>query len=152
MRVVLQRVSSASVQVDGQVVSEIGRGICALVGITVDDQEADLDYCARKLSNIRVFEDQDGAFWKKSVMDLDLEILCVSQFTLYANTFKGSKPDFHLAMKSTESRDMYELFLNKLRASYNPERIKDGVFGAMMQVSIVNEGPVTLTIDSRIRG
>ncbi|KAJ3035970.1 D-tyrosyl-tRNA(Tyr) deacylase [Rhizophlyctis rosea] len=156
MRAVLQRVSSASVTVNGEVVGRIGKGICVLVGITyltscakVDDQEKDIDYMVKKLLNIRVFEDDAGKFWSKSVKDLSLEVLCVSQFTLYGNSYKGNKPDFHLAMKSDQSRDMYSTFLEKMKSSYDATRIQDGVFGAMMKVDIVNEGPVTLILDSR---
>ncbi|KAJ3290466.1 D-tyrosyl-tRNA(Tyr) deacylase [Borealophlyctis nickersoniae] len=178
MRAVLQRVSSAcvtgnwggvfgavssgqifgpgvfesvdmSLPVNGDVVGRINKGICVLVGIAVDDQEKDMDYMVRKLLGIRVFEDASNKMWAKSVKDLSLEILCVSQFTLYANSYKGNKPDFHLAMKTEQSKEFYERFLGKLRAAYDPSKIQDGVFGAMMKVDIVNEGPITLILDSR---
>ncbi|KAH8556567.1 D-tyrosyl-tRNA deacylase [Umbelopsis sp. PMI_123] len=148
MRAVLQRVARASVIVDEQVVSSIGKGICVLVGISVDDNESDIDYMVRKLLTLRVF-DEGGAMWKKSVQDMDLELLCVSQFTLFAKTTKGSKPDFHSSMKTAEANEMYKKFLDKLGVAYKPEKIKDGVFGAMMMVDILNDGPVTIELDSR---
>ncbi|CAO3683418.1 unnamed protein product [Umbelopsis vinacea] len=148
MRAVLQRVARASVSVDGQVVSAVGKGICVLVGIGVDDNESDIDYMVRKLLSLRVF-DEGGVMWKRSVQDMDYELLCVSQFTLFAKTTKGSKPDFHSSMKTAEANEMYTKFLVKLGKAYKPEKIKDGVFGAMMQVDIVNEGPVTIELDSR---
>ncbi|CAO3676608.1 unnamed protein product [Umbelopsis ramanniana] len=148
MRAVLQRVARASVSVDEQVVSSIGKGICVLVGISVDDNEFDIDYMVRKLLTLRVF-DEGGVMWKKSVQDMDLELLCVSQFTLFAKTTKGSKPDFHSSMKTADANEMYKKFLDKLGAAYKPEKIKDGVFGAMMMVEILNDGPVTIELDSR---
>ncbi|KAG2186309.1 hypothetical protein INT43_002747 [Umbelopsis isabellina] len=173
MRAVLQRVARASVSVDDKVVSSIGKGVCVLVGIGVDDNEADIDYMVRKLLTLRVFEDGQ-VMWKKNVQDLDYELLCVSQFTLFAKTTKGiykmnrqgylglfieevlmvefkpgSKPDFHASMKTAEANEMYTKFLQKLGKAYKPEKIKDGVFGAMMMVDIVNEGPVTIELDSR---
>ncbi|KAI8583055.1 hypothetical protein K450DRAFT_268583 [Umbelopsis ramanniana AG] len=148
MRAVLQRVARASVSVDEQVVSSIGKGICVLVGISVDDNESDIDYMVRKLLTLRVF-DEGGVMWKKSVQDMDLELLCVSQFTLFAKTTKGSKPDFHSSMKTADANEMYKKFLDKLGAAYKPEKIKDGVFGAMMMVEILNDGPVTIELDSR---
>uniref|UniRef100_A0A0W0G220 D-aminoacyl-tRNA deacylase n=1 Tax=Moniliophthora roreri TaxID=221103 RepID=A0A0W0G220_MONRR len=120
-----------------------------------------------KILSLRVFDDQsDGKMWRKSVRDIDGDVLCVSQFTLLANTTKGNKPDFHRAMAAEPSRTLYASFLDSLRNSYKPEKVKgvldpklriaaseeyflDGVFGAMMSVSLTNEGPVTLTIDSR---
>ncbi|KNC98362.1 D-tyrosyl-tRNA(Tyr) deacylase [Spizellomyces punctatus DAOM BR117] len=149
MRAILQRVSSASVTVNGEIVGKIGKGICVLIGISGDDEGKDVNWMVKKLTSVRVFEDGNGKPWTKSVKDLDLEILSVSQFTLYALSNKGSKPDFHLAMKSDQSKDMYTTFLEKLKAAYKPERVQDGVFGAMMQVNILNDGPVTLILDSR---
>jgi len=148
MRAVVQRVKSSNVEVDGERISEINDGIMALIGICSNDTEEDMDKLVKKLINIKLFSNEEGAFWKKSVKDLDLEILCVSQFTLYAVTKKGSKPDFHLAMKTEEAQKFYNKFLDKLRAAYKPEKIKDGKFGAMMNVSLVNDGPVTIIIDT----
>ncbi|KXN72342.1 D-tyrosyl-tRNA deacylase-like protein [Conidiobolus coronatus NRRL 28638] len=149
MRVVIQKVKRASVTVDSNIVGKINRGLCVLVGITHDDTEKDIDYMVKKILNTRVFEDSEGKHWTKSVKDLDLEVLSVSQFTLYVNCQKGNKPDFHAAMKSDNSRDFYEKFLNKLKQEYKPEKIQDGQFGAMMDVEIINDGPVTFPLDSR---
>ncbi|ORZ39281.1 putative D-tyrosyl-tRNA deacylase [Catenaria anguillulae PL171] len=153
MRAVIQCVSSASVTVDSQVISSISRGLMVLVGLAHDDTQDDVDYIVRKLLNSRLFPDPDsGAMWKKSAKDLDLEVLCVSQFTLYGNLAKGNKPDFHASMRAEQAKETYAGFLEKLRNGYgNKDRIKDGQFQAMMQVALVNEGPITLTLDSRIR-
>ncbi|KAJ1976111.1 D-tyrosyl-tRNA(Tyr) deacylase [Dimargaris cristalligena] len=149
MRAVIQRVTRASVMVDGSIVGSIGKGLCLLVGITNGDEPKDIEYLVRKILNLRLFDDEDGKMWKKGVQDLDLEILSVSQFTLYAKTEKGLKPDFHLAMKSSLSKDFYERFLQKLKDDYRADRIQDGQFGAMMDVAIHNDGPVTIILDSR---
>ncbi|GJJ69303.1 D-aminoacyl-tRNA deacylase [Entomortierella parvispora] len=170
MRAVLQRVVQASVEVNGQQISKIKRGLCVLIGLSVDDTTADLDYMVKKLLSVRVFDshtahvdapaslptestadavEEPNRMWAKSVVDIGGEILCVSQFTLYGQVIKGSKPDFHLSMKSTQSKDMYHDFLARLRKAYKSDRIKDGEFGAMMLVNIANDGPVTLELDSR---
>lgn len=151
MRAVIQRVASASVTVDGEVISKISKGLMVLVGIGTDDTLTDVSTITKKILTLSVFNDPSdaGKMWKASIKDIDGEILCVSQFTLMANTTKGNKPDFHRAMGTEASRTMYETFLNTLRQAYKPEKIQDGRFGAMMDVSLTNEGPVTYTIDSR---
>ncbi|KZT70068.1 hypothetical protein DAEQUDRAFT_668410 [Daedalea quercina L-15889] len=152
MRAVVQRVSSASVNVDGSIVSSISKGLMVLVGIGRDDTTTDVETICKKILTLRVFDDGAGAMWKKSVKDIDGEVLCVSQFTLFANTSKGNKPDFHRAMAGLSSkagRQMYTAFLARLQALYKLDKIKDGRFGAMMSVSLTNEGPVTFTLDSR---
>ncbi|KAF9555797.1 D-tyrosyl-tRNA(Tyr) deacylase [Mortierella alpina] len=160
---VLQRVVQASVEVNGQQISKIKQGLCVLIGLSVDDTSADLDFMVRKLLSVRVFDSTHNALaakdsepsqeppkmWAKSVVDIGGEILCVSQFTLYGQVVKGSKPDFHLSMKSDTSKQMYHEFLNRLKKAYQADRIKDGEFGAMMLVNIANDGPVTLELDSR---
>ncbi|XP_059612456.1 D-aminoacyl-tRNA deacylase [Phlebotomus argentipes] len=147
MKAIIQRVTSASVMVDQEVVSAIGRGLCVLIGICKDDTAKDVEYIVRKVLNIRLFEDGSGKRWSKSVLDEQLEILCVSQFTLY-HRLKGNKPDFHLAMQGTEAQDLYNSFLGQLGQKYNPDKIRDGKFGAYMQVHIQNDGPVTVELDS----
>ncbi|KAF6763810.1 D-Tyr tRNAtyr deacylase-like domain-containing protein [Ephemerocybe angulata] len=149
MRAVVQKVSSGIL--DGETISQISRGLMVLVGIGTDDNESDILVLTKKILALKAFADpaDPEKYWKSSVQDVDGEILCVSQFTLMANTSKGNKPDFHRAMGSSESRDMYATFLQKLGQSYNPEKIQDGKFGAMMDVSLTNEGPVTFTLDSR---
>ncbi|KZP08716.1 hypothetical protein FIBSPDRAFT_254215 [Athelia psychrophila] len=149
MRAIIQRVSAASVTVNNEMISQISQGLMVLVGIGTDDNMSDVDALTKKILSLRVFNDGSDAMWKASVKDIDGEILCVSQFTLMANTTKGNKPDFHKAMGTEPSKQLYATFLDKLRSSYRAEKIKDGRFGAMMSVNLTNEGPVTLTLDSR---
>lgn len=131
-----------------------------LVGIGTDDTPADRAYIVKKILNLRLFSEFEGpgqenkaegggAMWKQNVMDIQGEILCVSQFTLMARTEKGTKPDFHGAMSTIPGNAFYSTFLEDIGKAYNPDRIKDGRFGAMMQVSLTNDGPVTITIDSK---
>ncbi len=151
MKAVIQRVLKASVTVSDELVSSISNGLCVLVGIARDDTDKDMDFIVRKILNIRLFENDEpdsAAKWNKSVMEKDFEILCVSQFTLQS-TLKGTKPDFHLAMSSEQSKEFYEKFLLQMRKHYKDEKIKDGRFGAYMQVNIQNDGPVTILLDSR---
>ncbi|KAL4067839.1 D-Tyr tRNAtyr deacylase-like domain-containing protein [Scleroderma citrinum] len=149
MKAVVQRVSSASVTVDDKVISSISKGLMVLVGIGTDDTPADVDILSNKILSLRVFSDVNGTVWKSNVRDISGEILCVSQFTLMANTIKGNKPDFHRAMSFESSRHLYSTFLDKMRQLYVADRIQDGQFGAMMNVSLTNEGPVTFTLDTR---
>ncbi|KAJ1952010.1 D-tyrosyl-tRNA(Tyr) deacylase, partial [Dipsacomyces acuminosporus] len=141
MRAVLQKVLEASVTVDGKVVGQIGKGVCVLVGINQSDTKEDLEHVAKKILGLRVFEDESGGMWKKSVKDLGLEVLCVSQFTLYGKTTKGTKPDFHEAMKSSESKRFFDDFVQRLGELYDSSKISTGQFGAIMKVGIVNDGP-----------
>ncbi|KFB41189.1 AGAP001371-PA-like protein [Anopheles sinensis] len=148
MKAIIQRVTAAKVTVGDELVSSIGRGLCVLVGISTDDNANDVDWLARKLLNIRLFEEPaTGKRWMESVVDQQLEILCVSQFTLY-HRMKGNRPDFSRAMQGADAQQLYGTLLQKLRDQYAPERIQDGRFGAMMQVHIQNDGPVTLEIES----
>ncbi|EGO21241.1 hypothetical protein SERLADRAFT_452373 [Serpula lacrymans var. lacrymans S7.9] len=149
MRAVVQRVASASVTVNNEVISQISRGLMVLVGIGTDDTLTDVETLSNKILSLRVFSDANSAMWKASVKDIQGEILCVSQFTLMANTTKGNKPDFHRAMSTDLSRQLYSTFLERMRQRYVPDKIKDGQFGAMMDVSLTNEGPITFTLDSR---
>ncbi|XP_074628362.1 D-aminoacyl-tRNA deacylase-like isoform X1 [Acropora palmata] len=146
MRAVVQRVTTASVSVDGEVISSIGKGLCVLLGISKNDTPKEIDYMVKKILNLRVFDD-DGSRWKKSVVDKNFEILCVSQFTLQA-VLKGTKPDFHLAMGGDQSESFYQDFLQNLRSAYKEDAIKDGKFGAYMQVHIQNDGPVTISLET----
>ncbi|KAI0062369.1 D-tyrosyl-tRNA deacylase, partial [Artomyces pyxidatus] len=149
MKAVVQRVLSASVTVDGEVISQISRGLMVLVGIGTDDTASDVEVLTKKIMSLRVFSDESESMWKRNVKQIDGEVLCVSQFTLMANTSKGNKPDFHRAMSADQSRPLYASFLEKMSQSYHPDKIKDGKFGAMMNVTLTNEGPVTFTLDSR---
>lgn len=160
MRVVIQKVKRASVTVDSKVVSAIEKGLMVLVGISTSDTIADVDRMLNKLVGLRLFEDLSipadtatkwyGKPWSKSIADdPKLSILCVSQFTLYGTIKKGSKPDFHRAAKGEEARQLYEQFLQQLSQKLGNDRVKDGEFGAMMDVEIVNDGPVTIVWDTQ---
>lgn len=142
MKAVLQRVLSSSVTVNDQVVSAIGKGILVLAAIGPDDTKKDAESMASKVLKMKLWPDENEKNWKKSVQDIEGEVLCVSQFTLFASTKKGSKPDFHGAAKPEIAKELYDHFLSSIRAQYPPERVKDGVFQAMMQVALVNDGPV----------
>ncbi|XP_018017646.1 D-aminoacyl-tRNA deacylase [Hyalella azteca] len=146
MRLVVQRVSSASVSVNEEVVSKIGRGLCVLVGLQDTDTHDDLVWMANKLLKFRLFDDDPGRRWARGVQEAGLELLCVSQFTLCCE-LKGNKPDYRKAMAGETASAFYTQFLEMLRREYEAEKIKDGVFGAMMQVGIINDGPVTVTLD-----
>ncbi|XP_036334171.1 D-aminoacyl-tRNA deacylase isoform X1 [Rhagoletis pomonella] len=149
MKAIVQRVTAAKVTVGDELISSIGRGLCVLVGITHSDTEKDVEYLVRKLVALRLFEDTAGKRWQKSIKDEQLEILCVSQFTLY-HRLKGNKPDFHLAMQGDTAQNLYNSFLKRLEKHYDATKIKDGKFGAYMQVHIQNDGPVTIELESPI--
>ncbi|XP_068135680.1 D-aminoacyl-tRNA deacylase 1 [Hyperolius riggenbachi] len=146
MKAIIQRVTKASVTVGEEQVSSIGRGICVLLGISVEDVQKDIDYMVRKILNLRIFADDSGKQWSKSVMDKQYEVLCVSQFTLQC-VLKGNKPDYHMAMPAEQAEPFYQDFLEQMRKAYKPELIKDGKFGAYMQVHIQNDGPVTIQLE-----
>ncbi|KAG8807547.1 D-tyrosyl-tRNA(Tyr) deacylase [Serendipita sp. 411] len=149
MRAIVQRVSSASVTVNSEVVSSIAEGFMVLVGLGTDDTHEDMELIAQKILNLKAFPDPNtGAQWKATVVDRGGELLCVSQFTLFAKIIKN-KPDFHKAMPAESSKSMYTTFLERMGTLYDPLKIKDGRFGAMMSVALTNEGPVTFTLDSR---
>ncbi|CAL8270631.1 D-aminoacyl-tRNA deacylase 1 [Gadus morhua] len=147
MKAIIQRVTKASVSVGEEQVSSIGRGLCVLLGISVEDTQKDVDYIVRKILNLRLFDDENGRAWSKSVMDREFEVLCVSQFTLQC-ILKANKPDFHAAMPAELAQPFYNSLLENMRCAYKSELIKDGQFGAYMQVSIQNDGPVTIELTS----
>ncbi|XP_003972201.1 D-aminoacyl-tRNA deacylase 1 [Takifugu rubripes] len=147
MKAVVQRVVKASVCVGEEQVSSIGRGLCVLLGISAEDTQSDADYIINKILHLRLFDDENGRAWSKNVMDLDYEVLCVSQFTLQC-ILKGNKPDFHMAMPAELAEPFYNNILENMRSIYKPELIKDGKFGASMQVHIQNNGPVTIELIS----
>ncbi|XP_063832313.1 D-aminoacyl-tRNA deacylase [Ostrinia nubilalis] len=149
MKALIQRVMKANVAVNGEVISSIEQGLCVLIGISTSDTIKDMEYIVKKLLSVKLFDDETNTKWKKTVVDKDYELLCVSQFTLY-NTWKGNRPDFHNAMSAEKSKEFYEKFLQMLKDAYQPEKIKDGQFGAYMQVSIQNDGPVTFEIESPV--
>jgi D-aminoacyl-tRNA deacylase len=141
MRALVQRVAHASVSVDGEVVSEIAGGMLVLLGVRVGDTDEDADRIARKLSALRIFEDEDGRM-NENVEQAGGQILCVSQFTLYGETRKGNRPSFVDAAPPEHAEPLYERVRNALRA-------KGGRFGARMQLQLVNDGPVTLLVETR---
>lgn len=145
MKVILQRVSEASVTVEGRLVASIGRGILLFVGFTHGDGEAELEWMARKVLELRVFEDSDGKM-NRCLRDVGGGALVVSQFTLYGDTRKGRRPSFVHAADHAVARARYDQFVATLRAQ-SLGAVEEGEFGAMMNVSLVNEGPVTLVIE-----
>jgi len=149
MRVVLQRVSSASVTIEGRVAGRIGRGLFILQGIESADTPADGEWLAQKIVRLRIFSDDAGQM-NRSVADIGGEILLVSQFTLHASTAKGTRPSFHAAARPEQARPLYEQFIAQLGAALG-RTVAMGEFGAMMQVALVNDGPVTLLLDSKAR-
>lgn len=147
MRVVVQRVGQAAVAVDGRTVGAIERGLLVLAGFEAGDGDADLDWMAGKLVKLRIFPDDRGVM-NQSVQDAGGDILAVSQFTLYASTRKGNRPSWGRAAPGELSQPLFERFVGKLSAALG-KPVPTGVFGADMQVSLCNDGPVTLVIDSR---
>jgi D-aminoacyl-tRNA deacylase len=147
MRVVIQRVKSSQVKVDGVVIGKIGRGLNLLVGIANTDTEAELDWMARKCLDLRLFPSDDGNAdrWEKSVQEIGGELLVVSQFTLYGDCRKGRRPSFSQSAAPEPAQQLYEKFVETLRQS--GLRVETGQFGAMMQVSLENDGPVTLLLE-----
>ena len=149
MRIVIQRVTHASVTIEGKVKSKIGNGLLVLVGIEDRDTKEDAEWLAGKIANIRIFNDENGVM-NKSVLDIDGEILVVSQFTLQALTKKGNRPSYIRASKADFAIPMYEYFCDKVREQLKKE-IETGEFGADMKVELLNDGPVTIWIDSQNR-
>ncbi len=147
MRVVIQRVSEASVKIEDQIVAQIKTGLLILVGIETEDTEEDLNYLFSKVIGLRIFNDENGVM-NLSIKDVDGEICVVSQFTLHAATKKGNRPSYIKAAKAEVSIPLYETFLQKLSQELGKE-IPSGQFGADMKVSLVNDGPVTILIDSK---
>lgn len=145
MRAVLQRVKESKVLVDGKEIARIGQGLNILLGVGVGDTHEDVEKLVEKTINLRIFEDSSGKF-NFSLLDVKGSALVVSQFTLYANTKKGRRPSFELAEKPDRAKELYELFVKRL-SEYVPTQC--GLFGAMMEVHIVNWGPVTIILDSK---
>ena len=147
MRVVAQRVASARVEVDGQVTGSIGAGLLVLAGFEPSDAEADLDWMAAKLSRLRIFADAAGVM-NRSVVDADGELLAVSQFTLFASTRKGNRPSWSRAAPPDLAQPLFERFVLCLEKTLG-RHVPTGVFGADKQVHLINDGPVTISLDSR---
>lgn len=148
MRVILQRSKQASVTVDGQVTGAIDKGYVLLVGITHSDTEEDVAYVAKKIADLRIWEDEDGKM-NRSILEVGGAILSISQFTLYADTRKGKRPSFIEAARPEQAEPLWQAF-NKQLTTYGLH-VETGIFGAMMDVALVNDGPVTITVESKVK-
>lgn len=149
MRAVIQRVSKASVSIEGKVVSSIDQGLLILLGIVNEDTETDIEWLSKKIVNLRIFNDDQGVM-NESLLDTGGDIIVVSQFTLMANTRKGNRPSYIRAARPEVAVPLYEQFLSNMEKELNKPVVR-GVFGADMQVALVNEGPVTIIIDSKVK-
>ncbi|HPY99858.1 MAG TPA: D-aminoacyl-tRNA deacylase [Clostridiales bacterium] len=147
MKAVIQRVSEAAVSVDGQVISAIQNGFLVLLGIQDTDEKADAEVLAKKIAHLRIFEDEDGKM-NLSLLDLHYGCLVISQFTLLADTKKGNRPSFTQAARPEKAIPLYEFFLEQLQKN-GIEPVEHGCFGADMKVQLVNDGPVTISYDSK---
>ena len=145
MRIIVQRSLNSSVCVNEEVVGKIDSGLVLLVGFTDNDTESDIDYLVSKVVNLRIFDDENGVM-NKSILDYGGSILSISQFTLYANTKKGNRPSYVEALSSDKAKPLYDLFNQKLRKYC---KVEEGIFGADMKVSIQNDGPITILLESR---
>jgi D-tyrosyl-tRNA(Tyr) deacylase len=145
MRVVIQRVKSASVMVEGERISEIRQGLLIFLGVAQEDTSSDVDYLANKIANLRIFEDKAGRM-NKSILESGGEILVVSQFTLYGDCRKGRRPSFIAAAPPEKGKTLYQEFIEAIAKMGVP--VKTGIFQAMMDVQLINDGPVTIMLDS----
>lgn len=143
MKVVIQRSKNSSVSVDNKIVGQISKGLVLLVGFTQGDTLEDIDYMINKIINLRIFDGNP----EQSVLDVDGEILAISQFTLYANAKKGRRPSYVAALANHEAKVMYELFVERLKETNI--KVETGIFGADMEVNIINDGPFTIILDSK---
>ncbi len=148
MRAVVQRVKEASVIINGDVFAKIGKGILLFAALKEDDSEKDMDYIVKKTLELRVFENEIGKF-DYSLKDLDLELLIVSQFTLYGDTKNGRRPSFIKAMNVRDASINFYQFIKKFKDAH-PNKVQNGVFQAMMDISLINDGPVTIILDSEL--
>ena len=144
MKVVVQRSKNSSVSINNKIVGKIDKGLVVLVGFTDGDTIKDIDYIVRKIVNLRIFDDENGVM-NKSILDVGGSILSISQFTLYADTKKGNRPSYIKAMNGSDATKFYDIFNEKLREYVN---VETGVFGADMLVSISNDGPITIIVES----
>lgn len=149
MRLVIQRVSSASVSIDGEEKREIGQGLMVLIGVEEGDHEADAEWLAQKTAMMRIFSDADGKM-NLSIMDVGGEILAISQFTLFAQTAKGNRPSFIRSARPEKAIPLYEAYIKFLSTNHGIN-VKTGTFGADMDVTLVNQGPVTIVVDTKQR-
>ncbi len=147
MRVVIQRVNFASLQIENEVYSKINQGLLVLLGIENEDTQEDIDWLSNKIINLRIFNDENGVM-NLSLKDINADIMLVSQFTLFASTKKGNRPSYICSAKPEISKPMYEKFISKLENDLG-KQIATGVFGADMKINLENDGPVTIIIDSK---
>lgn len=147
MRAVVQRVSKASVTVEGEIISKIGLGLLVLLGVENEDAKADLEWLSRKIVNLRIFNDEEGVM-NKSLIEVKGDAIVVSQFTLHASTKKGNRPSYLKAAKPEIAIPIYENFVERLEIDLG-KKVGTGVFGADMKVELLNDGPVTITIDTK---
>lgn len=145
MKVVLQRCKNAKVTVDGEITGQIDHGYMLLVGITTTDTEKEVDYLVEKIAGLRLFEDEEGKM-NHSIQEMNGSILSVSQFTLYADTKRGRRPSFIEAARPEQAKPLWELFNSKLQAK--EIQVETGIFGAMMDVTFTNDGPVTIVLEA----
>ena len=143
MKFVIQRVTKGCVRVEGEIVGQIGKGLMVLVGLTEGDNEEYIDFAVDKLLNIRLFDDDKGARWKESIKSLGLDLLLISQFTLY-NTLKGNKPDFHFAMEGNKAKELFDKIVERARQKYDEKKVQTGKFGEYMFIETECDGPVTI--------
>ncbi len=149
MRAVIQRVSRGSVKISSENYNQkIGKGFVILLGIKTGDTENDVNFVADKCCNLRIMEDENGKM-NLSLKDVEGEVLIISQFTLYGETAKGNRPGFTEAAKPDEAIPLYEKFISRVQVNLGKEKVKTGIFGAMMEVEIINDGPVTVIVESR---
>ena len=149
MKVVIQRVSKASVTIDGDILASIGSGLLILVGIIEEDTQEDIKWLTNKITNLRIFNDADGVM-NLSIKDINGNVIAVSQFTLHASIKKGNRPSYIKAAKPEVAIPIYEGFVNQLEVDLG-KRIQTGIFGADMKVDLLNDGPITIIIDSKNR-
>jgi D-tyrosyl-tRNA(Tyr) deacylase len=147
MKALIQRVSQAAVSIDGEIVGQIDKGLLILLGIAPEDGQQDGEYLIQKITQMRIFADENGKM-NRSVIDIQGEILVVSQFTLFAETKKGNRPSFIKGATPEEAKEKYLQWVEMLKSAY-PFKIATGQFGADMKVSLINDGPVTISIDSK---
>lgn len=149
MKLVIQRCLEASVKVEGELISTIDKGLLILLGVSIEDAEQDVDWLVNKVAHMRIFNDDQGVM-NKSILDCGFQAIVVSQFTLQASTKKGHRPSYIKAAKAAQAIPLYERFVSELEKVLG-QQVGTGVFGADMKVSLINDGPVTIVVDSKVR-
>lgn len=150
MRALIQRTTNSKVEIDEQVVGQIGSGLCVFIGVESEDDKNDLDWVLKKIINMRIFSDADGKM-NLSLLDISGALLIISQFTLHASTKKGNRPSFIQAAPPKQAESLYDQFVDEAKLVLGSNRVANGEFGADMKVSILNDGPVTIWLDSKLK-